>query len=146
MNNLNITVEQNPKQSDLQTISLGLQAHNEKYIGDAASEEELYFSVFAKNDAGEVIGGLRAVAEWDWLNIEVMWVNENFRKMQIGKQLLAKAEAFAIENNVFSASLETGSFQAREFYEKQGYEIFGTLDDYPLGHTMYYMKKSLATT
>lgn len=143
MNKIKIEVEQNPKQSDLKTISLGLQSHNEKHIGDAASEEELTFTVFARNDKGEVIGGIRAVAEWDWLNIELTWVDETFRNMQIGKQLLEKAEAFAIENNVLNVSLETGSFQALEFYEKQGYEIFGTLDDYPKGHTMYYMKKSL---
>lgn len=145
MNKLTIEIEQSPKQADLETISLGLQSHNKKHIGDAASEEELTFAVFARNDVGEVIGGLRAIAEWDWLNIELIWVDEDYRNMQIGKQLLEKAEAFAIENKVFNVSLETGSFQAREFYEKQGYEIFGTLDDYPIGHTMYYMKKSLST-
>jgi len=87
MNKLNIIVEQNPKQTDLETISLGLQSHNEKYIGAAASAEELTFAVFARNDKGEVIGGIRAVAEWDWLNIELTWVDEAFRNMQIGKQL-----------------------------------------------------------
>jgi len=145
MSKLTIEVEQSPEKADLETISLGLQAHNKKYIGDAATAEELSFAVFARNELGKVVGGIRAVAGWDWLNIEVIWVDEGFRNMQIGKQLLKKAEAFAIENKVFNVSLETGSFQAREFYEKQGYEIFGTLDDYPKGHTMYYMKKSLST-
>jgi len=48
-----------------------------------------------------------------------------------------------MKNDFFLASLETASFQAREFYEKQGYEVFGELDDFPKGHTMFYMKKVL---
>lgn len=32
-------------------------------------------------------------------------------------------------------------FQAKEFYEKQGYEVFGQLDNCPRNHTRYYVKK-----
>jgi ribosomal protein S18 acetylase RimI-like enzyme len=141
---LNIEITQNPNQDDLKTISLGLQSHNAKFLGDVAAEDELRFAVFAKDNAGKVVGGIRVVAFWDWLNIEVIWVDEKARGAGVGQQLLEKAEEFAIKNDFFFASLETTSFQAREFYEKQGYEVFGELDDFPKGHTMYYMKKALA--
>ena len=35
------------------------------------------------------------------------------------------------------------NFQAKDFYIKHGYEVFGVLDDCPKGHKRYYMKKVL---
>jgi ribosomal protein S18 acetylase RimI-like enzyme len=140
---LNIEVTQNPDPDDLQSISMGLQSHNAKFIGEGAFEDEFRFSVFAKDDTGKVVGGLRAAAAWNWLNIEVIWVSEKARGVGLGQRLLARAEEFAMKSGFFSVYLETASFQAREFYEKQGYAVFGKLDDYPIGHVMYYMKKRL---
>lgn len=39
--------------------------------------------------------------------------------------------------------LTTHSFQARPFYERFGYEVFGELSDHPAGHILYFMKKTL---
>lgn len=39
--------------------------------------------------------------------------------------------------------LDTFDFQAKNFYIKQGYEIFGILDNCPEGHKRYYMKKNI---
>jgi endonuclease/exonuclease/phosphatase (EEP) superfamily protein YafD len=40
-------------------------------------------------------------------------------------------------------SVLTFSFQARPFYEKFGYEVFATLEDYPPGHRKYFLRKAL---
>jgi hypothetical protein len=42
------------------------------------------------------------------------------------------------------ALLDTFDFQAREFYEKLGYAVFGSLDDFPRAHVRLFMKKALA--
>ena len=39
--------------------------------------------------------------------------------------------------------LDTFDFQAKEFYKKQGYVVFGKLDDCPENHCRYFMKKLL---
>jgi hypothetical protein len=39
--------------------------------------------------------------------------------------------------------LDTYSFQARPFYEKLGYRVFGQLPDHPPGHTRFFMFKTL---
>jgi hypothetical protein len=39
--------------------------------------------------------------------------------------------------------LETTSFQALPFYQKQGYEVFGQLPDMPPGHISYFLKKQI---
>ena len=41
------------------------------------------------------------------------------------------------------ASLDTTSFQALPFYLKHGYAIWGQLDDFPIGHSRYFLKKAL---
>jgi hypothetical protein len=37
--------------------------------------------------------------------------------------------------------LDTFDFQAKDFYVKHGYEVFGVLEDCPEGHVRYFMKK-----
>ena len=39
--------------------------------------------------------------------------------------------------------LSTFAFQARPFYEKYGYEVFGAMPDYPAGHAFYSLRKAL---
>ena len=42
--------------------------------------------------------------------------------------------------------LDTFSFQARRFYEKLGYVVFGELPDYPAGHSRYFLQKRLGAS
>ena len=58
-------------------------------------------------------------------------------------RLMAAAEAYAVEKGCVGVVLDTFSFQARPFYERLGYRVFGQLDDYPPGHTRFYMEKRL---
>jgi hypothetical protein len=48
-----------------------------------------------------------------------------------------------LERGCLNAFLETFSFQAPLFYQKLGYEVFGRADDWPVGHTHYFLKKRL---
>jgi hypothetical protein len=58
--------------------------------------------------------------------------------------LLSRAEQYALERSCSNAWLFTFSFQARPFYERLGYQLFGTLEDYPKGHSLFFMTKRLA--
>jgi hypothetical protein len=37
------------------------------------------------------------------------------------------------------------SWQALAFYERQGYTVFGVLDDFPPGHRKYFLAKRWAS-
>lgn len=140
---MNIEITTDPTPEDLEAISLGLQSFNAEYIGSVAAEIDCKFAVFARSEEGEVVGGIRAVAFWDWLYIELLWVSKKHRHGGIGKQLLDSAEEFALKNHFHRSRIETTSFQALEFYQRQGYEIYCELEDLPPGHTTFYMKKAL---
>lgn len=78
-----------------------------------------------------------------WLRIGTLWVDARLRGQGYGRQLMAAAEAEGRQRGCHSAYLDTFSFQAPAFYERCGYEVFGTLEAFPGGHTRFFMRKSL---
>ena len=70
-------------------------------------------------------------------------MKEEYRKMGYGAQLLQELEKVAKEEKCSMIHLDTFDFQAKGFYEKNGFEVFGTLENCPPGHARYYMKKEI---
>ena len=92
----------------------------------------------------EVIAGITAtVYSWDVMEIEVVWVKENFRHKGYATALLQDMEQRAKEMKCNLIHLDTFDFQAKGLYEKVGYTVFGTLEDCPKGHKRYYMSKKI---
>jgi GNAT superfamily N-acetyltransferase len=74
--------------------------------------------------------------------VDLLVVPESLRGQGLGSELLRKAEDIARKRRCTGVWLHTGTFQAPVFYEKRGYQAFGTLPDYPPGHaTIYFMKR-----
>ena len=88
--------------------------------------------IFLYDERETVVGGLVAETVWGWLRVKEFWVAEHYRGQGWGAKLLALAESHAIERGCQHAFLDTFDFQALSFYQKQGYEIFGSLADFPL--------------
>lgn len=89
------------------------------------------------------MGGLRGFVFLQWLNVELLFVDDAARHQGLGRRLLATAEQKARELGARNATLNTFEWQARELYLKQGYEEFGRIDDYIQGFYVAYMKKAL---
>ena len=100
-------------------------------------------NLYVKNERGEILGGLIGSIWGGWLHISYLWIDEVVRGRRWATKLMDEAEAYARERGCHSADLDTHSFQARPFYEKRGYELFGTLDDYPKGHKKFFLRKKL---
>ena len=76
------------------------------------------------------------------LFIEWLWIDDAARG-GTGRDVMALAESHAVIQGCTKAHLDTFNFQARGFYEKLGYTVFGTLE-YPNGGVeRYYMRKNL---
>jgi GNAT superfamily N-acetyltransferase len=100
-------------------------------------------NVYLKGEKDEILGGLLAYVWADWLYIAILWVDDGLRGKGYATRMMDAAETYARERGCHGASLDTHSFQARPFYEKRGYELFGSLDDYPKGHKKFFLKKKL---
>ena len=98
---------------------------------------------FLKNERDEVMGGLLGSIWGGWLHISYLWVDEAERGKDAATRMMDQAEAYARERHCHSIMLDTHSFQARPFYEKRGFEVFATLDDWPKGHKKFFLKKKL---
>lgn len=90
-----------------------------------------------------LIGGAAGHTHWGWLFISHLWVDHRHRGVGLGSGLMGSMEDAARRRDVGAAHLDTYDFQALEFYERLGYVVFGKLDDFPVGHTRYFLQKSL---
>lgn len=96
-----------------------------------------------KSEDQQILAGLIGKIYRGCLFIDTLWVHEKHRKAGLGQSLLEHAERIAILNGCCFIHLDTFSFQAPEFYKKNGFVVFGTLDGYPDGIVRYYLKKNL---
>ncbi|MCP4986401.1 MAG: GNAT family N-acetyltransferase [Colwellia sp.] len=141
---MNIEVTISPTKEDAKKISQGIVDFNRQCLPDLEpNEAEVNFSVFARNESNEVVGGIRAVCYWNTLHIELLWLSEQCRGQGTGAALIKQAELFAKKNKCEKVFVETTSWQAKPFYEKAGYEHIATLPDRPKGHASHYLSKTL---
>ncbi|RIK38183.1 MAG: GNAT family N-acetyltransferase [Chloroflexi bacterium] len=137
-----LTIESSPAPADRQIVGKGIDEYNRQYAGDANHQE---LAVFVRDAGGRVIGGLLGDTYYGWLAINLLWIDAAWRGRGYGRALLHAAEAEAVRRGCHHAHLDTLSFQALDFYLKEGYTIFGQLDDLPPGHTRYFLQKNLET-
>ncbi len=112
-------------------------------IQQAGPTDWRVLNVFARDSSGQLIGGLLGNTYWGWLSIGFFWIQESWRHKGLGKKLLHAAEGEAISRGCHSSQLDSFSFQAPGFYEANGYETFGTLENFPFGHRRVFLRKRL---
>lgn len=118
-------------------------AFNKKAV-PFTQEQTPIFKNYIFKENGRVIAGINAfIYHWGVLYIDVIFVDEEFRGQKLGAKLLDQVEEEARLMGASLSHLDTFDFQAKDFYLKQGYEIFGELNDCPPGHTRFYLKKIL---
>ena len=136
-----IAVEPEPADAVREAVLAGLRAFNRRHA-EAPGFEPLVLS--ARDASGTIVGGLVGVTGWKWLHIDLLWVDDAHRGRGVGTGLLRAAEREASSRGMRHVDLDTFDFQAKPFYEREGYTVFGVLEDYPPGHTRYFMRKDLA--
>ncbi len=111
-------------------------------------KEALILKNYVIKNESEIIAGINAcIYHWGILFVNVLYVHENYRYKKLGSLLLQKVENEAKKSGATLAHLDTFDFQAKDFYIKQGYNVFGVLENCLVGfykdHKRYYLSKNL---
>lgn len=121
----------------------GFEAFNGPHVG-AQGYKPLRLSVFREGEDAPC-GGLYGHRYAGWLHVLMLYLPEDLRQGGLGRDLLRRAEDWARGEGCHGVYLDTLSWQARPFYEKQGYTLFGALPDSPAPGTFrFFLMKRLA--
>ena len=104
--------------------------------------EEVDLAIFVRN-AGTVVAG---ISGWTWGNcceLQNLWVDPSLRGCGLATSLIAAAEAEAAARGCSQTVHFTYDFQARDLYERNGYELVGRVENFPSGTDVLWYRKSL---
>lgn len=130
-----------PTNADIEAVLAALAA-NEALAGRDGAYQA--YSILLRDEpGGPVVGGLYGYQLFDWMFIQYVAVPPSQKGKGIGTQLMARAEKWARERKLAGLWLDTFAFQARPFYEKLGFTVFGEIADHPRGSSRFFLKKPL---
>lgn len=115
---------------------------NERAVGNASARTLAILLKHPTTD--EFIGGLWGRSLWGSLFIDIVFVPEALRGNGIGTSLLRQAEQEAVRRGCRDMWTDTYAFQARPFYEKSGFAVFGVLDGPAPIFPRFFLKKSIS--
>ncbi len=131
-------------EKDIQCVNEKLTKFNNQHAPFTQSSVDIFFNYHVKDSNGDIIAGINSIMyAWGIVFIGILFVDEAHRAKGLGIKLLKHVENEAKKNGGYLALLDTFDFQAKDFYIKAGYEVFGTVHDCPPGHTRYHMLKRL---
>lgn len=101
------------------------------------------FAVFVVDADRRVLGGITAQSRWGGFQIDVIALDERLRKRGYGTRLMQFAEQEALRRECHHMLLDTYEFQAKEFYLRHGFVVFGQLEGPAPFYPRYFMQKPL---
>lgn len=140
----NLVLNMESSTEDIQYIYAKIVEFNFKKAPPTQENSFEIISINYKDGNNNIRAGMIAsLYMWRIINIDVLWVDETLRKSGLGTKMLRKLEKIAKKKNCKLIHVDTFSFQAPEFYKKNGFEVFGVLENCPPGHQRYFLKKDL---
>lgn len=133
-----LEVVDDPDPSLREVIAAGIVAFN---ASQAGPNYPAPLATALRDEQGQVVGGLWGKTSYQWLFVELLFVPEMYRGRDLGTRLMQLAEQRASERGCIGAWLDTYGFQARAFYERLGYEVFGEIADCPPGSSRFFLRK-----
>jgi ribosomal protein S18 acetylase RimI-like enzyme len=140
MENFKLVVKE-PSDEELTYLENGIDNFNINLTGIPFGGK---LAVLVYNEDEQLVGGANGFQWGDGFSVINLWLEKEWRGQDIGTQVLRTIEDQAAERGCTQVYLDTYSFQALGFYQKLGYEVVGTLENFPTPHTQYFLKKTLA--
>ena len=133
-------VTDSPDWRDVAVLEARIDAHN---IETTGITDARLLAVFARDESGEIVGGIYG---WTWggsCEIQFLWVDAQRRGAGVGTRLMRAAESESRTRGATQSVLSTHSFQAPGFYARLGFTEVGRVEDHPIGHSSIYLRKDL---
>ncbi|MDZ7321981.1 GNAT family N-acetyltransferase [Kosakonia sacchari] len=141
MANYVVSVSDQAVAADFFPVEQGLNAFNDEITGISDRKP---LSVLVKDaNTGEVIGGMIGRTSLGLLFIDLVYLPPVLRGQRLGETLLRQFEEEGRQRGCISGFLYTISFQAPEFYKKNGWQEFGRIDCLPEGTSRIFLRKQL---
>jgi GNAT superfamily N-acetyltransferase len=138
MNGFEVT--DSPHDADLEALGRGLTAFNTETLGPT---ERRALAIFLRDPTGAVTGGLSGYTGWGWLFTQWLWLSTELRGQGLAARLLQVAETEAVARGCHGAWIDTFNPVALRVYQRQGYSVFGELEDFPRGGRRWFLQKRL---
>lgn len=122
-------------------VADGFQAHSDEHGAPAYKKSPLKWLLHDERRRLRAV--LTADVLWDWIYVDELWVTPECRDQGLGRQLMVRAEEFALAEGLQGLWLWTQSWQAEGFYQRLGYEEFARFDNFPAGHARIGFRKAL---
>ena len=122
-------------------LSAGLSAFNDQMTG--INDRQSLAVTVRDPDTHQVLGGITGRTSLGLLFLDLFYLPESLRGSGLGSRLLKAYEDEGRRRGCRSAVLYTLSFQAPDFYEKNGWQRFGEVPCEPQGTCRVFMSKVL---
>jgi GNAT superfamily N-acetyltransferase len=130
---------QNPKPENNQIIRAGIIAFNDSILHDHPDQ----FSVYLKDENGTIHGGAVVWVHKESIYVDILWIDESLRHQGYGTKLMQAAEEEGKTRGCKYSTVDTYSFQAKDFYLKNGYQIIGEVKNYLFQYNKIFFRKDL---
>jgi GNAT superfamily N-acetyltransferase len=122
-------------------LSDGLNVYNDEITGYS---DRRPLSVVVKDPAtGEILGGAKGRTSLGMLFVELFHLPASLRGSGLGTRILGMMEEEGRQRGCRVAVLFTISFQAPDFYRRQGWRVFGEIPCDPPGTSRVFLTKDL---
>ncbi|MEN7341462.1 MAG: GNAT family N-acetyltransferase [Pseudomonadota bacterium] len=122
-------------------VSDGFKAHSNEHRAPMYAKHP--FKWLVKDDRQALKAALTADVLWDWMYVDELWVDADWRGRGVARALMQEAESFARSEHLSGLWLWTQSWQAADFYKKLGYVEFTRFENFPKGHARIGFRKQL---
>ncbi|MBS2539134.1 GNAT family N-acetyltransferase [Catenulispora sp. NF23] len=130
-----------PTPADIATLSAALDRFNVEATG---IDDRRPLAVLIRDpESREPIGGLSGRTSLGLFFVDLFYLPPALRGNGLGAAILREAEKEARARGCRAAVLYTISFQAPDFYRKQGWTVFGEVPCDPPGTSRVFLRKEL---
>ena len=133
-----LEIDQTSTLAELQQIEDNLIAYNNTFV----VEDYQAFNLIVRDEENKVIAGVTGFSHWHRGYIKYLWVDHEHRRNGIGSMLLTSVDELLKERNCKGVEVDTMSFQAPGFYEKNGLSKHGLVKNFAQGYDCIFFTKN----